>query len=193
MGESKKDFIIIIIAVVAITAIATIMFSSVTLHDTATIIVNCEDTNLNGQFTIIEFKDIEKNSNGTYNTSQFGTNEGVWKGKVTNVTVKNGKANYTLNDDTEFFALDSYVYNFNKDYDLDNESAPNIEVKYIYNGEEVLSSNKKAYFDQCDISWGGKLFHRNGVITSDSELNIDLPDLQESRKFIMDLYFNQTE
>lgn len=192
MGETKKDILIITMVIFVITAIGLIMDDLVKPQDTAMITVNCEYANESGQFMLIEFKDLVKNSNGTYNTSQFANNNGVWNGKVTNVTIKNGKANYTLSEDTEVFAVDNYITNLSKDYDSLNETAPKIDIKFIYNDDEVLSSNEQAYFDQCDISWGGKLYHRNGIILGDDELNMDLPNLQESREFVMSLYFNET-
>ena len=89
---------------------------------------------------IIEFKDIKQNEDGAYNTSQFGTNDGEWNVNVVFIPIDNGKAEYNLTEDTEMFAVGPYITNLTKEYELADNSAPVFEVKYLFNGEEVLSS-----------------------------------------------------
>lgn len=160
--------------------------------DVGTFIIECNDTNESGQMMIIEFKDIEQNENGTFNTSQFGNNDGVWNGNVVYIPIENGRAEYNLSNDTEMFAVDSYITNLTKEYDIADDSTLAFDVKYLFNGEEVLSSSEHAYFDQCDVSFGGNIYYLNGTGLTEDDICIDLPNLQESYDFVMEL-MNSTD
>ena len=141
---------------------------------------------------IIEFKDIKQNEDGTYNTSQFGNNDGEWNGNVVFIPIEDGKAEYNLTGDTEMFAVDNYITNLTQEYDIADNSTPAFDVKYLFNGEELLSSSEHAYFDQCDVSFGGNIYYLNGTGFTEEDISIDLPNLQESYDTIMEL-FNDTE
>lgn len=160
--------------------------------DVGTFIIECNDTNESGQMMIIEFKDIEQNENGTFNTSQFGNNDGVWNGNVVYIPIENGRAEYNLSNDTEMFAVDSYITNLTKEYDIADDSTLAFDVKYLFNGEEVLSSSEHSYFDQCDVSFGGNIYYLNGTGLTEDDICIDLPNLQESYDFVMEL-MNSTD
>lgn len=194
--KSKRILMIALIALIAIVSVGScsagwLDFLGGDTSDVGTFTVNCS-VNETGQLMIIEFKDIEQNEDGTFNTSQFGTNEGEWNGNVVFIPVVNGTAEYNLSDDTEMFAVDSYITNLTEDYDLDNDDAPTFDVKYLYNGEEVLSSSEQAYFDQCDVTFGGNIYYLNGTGMTEDDIVIDLPDLQESYDFVMEMY-NSTD
>ena len=160
--------------------------------DVGTFIIECNDTNESGQLMIIEFKDIEQNENGTFNTSQFGNNDGVWNGDVVYIPIENGRAEYNISEGTEMFAVDSYITNLTKEYDIADDTTMTFEVKYLFNGEEVLSSCEHAYFDQCDVSFGGNIYYLNGTGMTEDDICIDLPNLQESYDFVMEM-LNSTE
>lgn len=184
---------ILIMALVLIAVFSSLSMVSAGLLDlldsqgTAEIIIDSNDTDLSGELMIIEFKNITANDNGTYNTSQFGTNEGKWNGDIKYIGIENGKANYTLSEDTQFFAVDYYIVNLTEDFGDDNENAPFFDVKLLVNGEEIESSHEQVYFDQCDVSWGGKIFNINGTALKEEQINIDLADLQESHDVVQEL------
>lgn len=184
---------ILIIALVLIAIFSSLNVASAGWFDfliqqeNTTITLDCNDSDLSGKLMIIEFKDIKENDNGTYNTSQFGTNDGKWNGDIVNITMENGTASYTLSDDTQFFALDMFITDLNKDFDYQNESAPFIDVNITYNGENVASSHEQAYVDQCDVSLGGIIYYLNGTALKEEQVNIDLPDLQDSHDFVVSL------
>ena len=186
-----KKILIIALVLIAIFSSLSVAsagwFDFLSPQDTTTITINSNDTDLSGELMLIEFKDIKENSNGTYNTSQFGTNDGKWNGDIVNITIENGTASYTLKDDTQFFAMDMFIVNLNKDFDFDNESAPFFEVNITHNGEVVDSCREQAYVDQCDVPLGGEIYYHNGTTIKEEQVNIDLPDLQESHDFIVEL------
>ena len=186
--DNGKIITYIIIAIIAIGAIAMIIGGAFNSGNNAKITIDCNDTTEGGQLMVIEFKDIEQNSNGTYNTSQFGTNEGVWNGDVVYIPIKDGKAEYKFTKGTQMFAIDSYITDLNKDYDYENESAPTFDVKLICDGKVVQSCSEQAYVDQCDVPIGGNIYFMNGTGFTNDDVNIDLPDLQDSYEFIFDLY-----
>ena len=182
---NNKILMIALIALVAIVSVGSCSaglfdFFGEEASDVGTITIECNDTTESGQLMIIEFKDIEQNENGTYNTSQFGTNDGEWKGNVVYIPIEDGKAEYNLTDDTEMFAVDSYIIDLNKEYELADDTTPSFDVKYLFNGDEVLSSSEHAYFDQCDVSFGGNIYFLNGTGFTEDDISIDLPNLQES-------------
>ena len=191
--KSRK---ILMTASIALIAVLTISSCSAGLFDflegnaadTGTITIECDGADESGQMMIIEFKDIKQNEDGTFNTSQFGTDGGEWKGNVVFIPVENGTGEYNLSDDTEMFAVDSYITNLTEEYELADNSTPAFNVKYLYNGEEKLSSSEHAYFDQCDVSFGGNIYYLNGTGLTEDDISIDLPNLQESYDFIMELY-----
>lgn len=190
--KSKRILVIALIALIAIVSIGSCSagwfdFLTGDAGDVGTFTINCS-VNETGQLMIIEFKDIEQNEDGTFNTSQFGTNEGEWNGNVVFIPVVNGTAEYNLTNDTEMFAVDSYITNLTEDYDIDNPDAPTFNVTYLYNGEEALSSSEQAYFDQCDVTFGGNIYYLNGTGMTEDDIVIDLPDLQESYDFVMEMY-----
>lgn len=185
----KKILIMVLVLITVFSSLSMVsagLFDFLNSQGTSEIVIDSNDTNLSGELMIIEFKNITANDNGTYNTSQFGTNDGDWNGNVTYIHIENGKANYTLNEDTEFFVMDSYITNLTKDFDED-ENAPFFDVKILVNGKEIESSHEQAYFDQCDVSVGGKIFNINGTALKEDQIVIDLPDLQESYDIIKEL------
>ena len=195
--KSKRILMIALIALIAIVSVGScsagfLDFLGIGTEDVGTFTIECKDANETGQLMIIEFKDIEQNEDGTFNTSQFGNNDGVWNGNVVFIPVVDGKGEYNLSNDTEMFAVDSYITNLTEEYEIADNSTPTFEVKYLYNGEEVLSSSEHAYFDQCDVSFGGNIYYLNGTGMTEDDIVIDLPDLQESYDFVMEMY-NSTE
>ncbi len=196
--KSKRILMIALVALVAIVSIGScsagfLDFLDLGSGDVGTFTIECNGANESGQMMIIEFKDIEQNENGTFNTSQFGNNDGIWNGNVVFIPIENGTGEYNLSDDTEMFAVDNYITNLTKEYELADNSTPAFNVKYLYNGEEVLSSSEHAYFDQCDVSFGGNIYYLNGTGLTEDDISIDLPDLQESYDFVMELYYNSTD
>lgn len=182
MAENNTKYIIIavtIIALAAIAAFALMMTGTLDLSSNPTITVNSEDTSMSGKLTITEFINIEKNSNGTYNVSQFMNNYGAWTGNTKDIPIKDGKAEYELSEDTQFFTVNYYIMDIRPDYGFGNDTAPIVEVKYIANGDEVLSSSNQAYVDQCDITWGGRIYDTDGNILNFNDFNIDIPALQD--------------
>ena len=195
--KSKRILMIALIALVAIVSVGScsagwLDFLGGDTADVGTFTINCS-ANETGQLMIIEYNDIEQNENGTFNTSQFGTNDGEWNGNVVFIPVVNGTAEYNLTNDTEMFAVDNYITNLTEDYDLDNADAPTFNVTYLYNGEEALSSSEHAYFDQCDVTFGGNIYYLNGTGLTEDDIVIDLPDLQESYDFVMEMYYANQE
>ena len=191
--KSKRILMVALIALIAIVSVSScsagfLDFLGGDDADVGTFTIDCNGTNETGQLMIIEFKDIEQNEDGTFNTSQFGTNDGEWNGNVVFIPVVNGTAEYNLTEGTEMFGVDSYITNLTEDYDIDNPDAPTFNVKYLYNGEEVLSSSEQAYFDQCDVTFGGNIYYLNGTGMTEDDIVIDLPDLQESYDFVMEMY-----
>ena len=191
--KSKRILMIALVALVAIVSVGScsagfLDFLGGDDADVGTFTIECDGANETGQLMIIEFKDIEQNENGTFNTSQFGNNDGVWKGNVVFIPVVDGRAEYNLTNDTEMFAVDNYITNLTEEYELADNSTPAFNVKYLFNGEEVLSSSEHAYFDQCDVSFGGNIYYLNGTGMTEDDIVIDLPDLQESHDFVMELY-----
>ena len=195
-GINVKTNRILMIALIAVIAIVSIGTSSAGLFDflgggasdVGTITIDCNGTNETGQLMIIEFKDIQKNENGTFNTSQFGTNEGEWNGNVVYVPVVDGKAEYNLTNGTEMFGVDNYITNLTEEYEIADNSTPTFDVKYLFNGDEVMSSSEHAYFDQCDVSFGGNIYYLNGTGLTEDDIVIDLPDFPESYDFVMEMY-----
>ena len=195
--KSNKMLMVVLIALIAIVSVGSCSAGILDILNgdigsAGTITIDCNDTNESGQLMIIEFNDIKQNENGTYNASQFGTNDGEWNGNVVLIPIENGKAEYNLSADTEMFAVDNYIVNITNDYGFSNDSAPTFDVKYSYKGEEVLSSSEHAYADQCDVSFGGDIYFINGTGFTDEDINLDLPDLQESYDSVMEL-LNSTD
>lgn len=186
-----KKILIITLVLIAIFSSLSVAsagwFDFLSPQENTTITIDCNDSNLSGKLMIVEFKDIQENENGTYNTSQFGTNDGKWNGDIVYIPIKDGKGSYTLSNDTQFFALDMFITDLNKDFDYENESAPFIDVNITYNGENVASSHEQAYVDQCDVSLGGVIYYLNGTALKEEQVNIDLPDLQDSHDFVVSL------
>lgn len=170
-----------------LSAVSAGLFDLLSPNDITSITVESNDTDESGKLMLIEFKNITENSNGTYNTSQFATNDGDWKGDIEYIDIENGTANFTLSEDTQFFALDYYIVNLTNDYGADNDNSPFFDVKLIVNGEEVASSHEQAYFNQCDVSIGGIIYAINGTQLNEEQISIDLPDLQESHDLIVDM------
>ena len=188
-GINVKTNRILMIALIAVLTYNSCRYSL----SNVTIIIDCNGTNETGQLMIIEFKDIQKNDDGTFNTSQFGTNEGEWNGNVVYVPVVDGKAEYNLTNGTEMFGVDNYITNLTEEYEIADNSTPTFDVKYLFNGDEVMSSSEHAYFDQCDVSFGGNIYYLNGTGLTEDDIVIDLPDLQESYDFVMEMYNGNEE
>ena len=191
--KSNKILMIVYIALIAIVSVGSCsagLFDFFGGDDSSagTITIESSDGAENGQLMIIEFKDIEQNENGTYNTSQFGTDDGEWNGNVVFIPIENGKAEYNLSAGTEMFAVDSYITNLSTEYNLDADDTPTFDVKYICDGDEVLSSSEQQYFSQCDVSFGGNIYFINGTGFTEDDICIDLPNLQESYDNVMELY-----
>jgi hypothetical protein len=90
------------------------------------------------------------------------------------------------------FAVDSYIMNITPECELDANDTPTFDAKYLYKGEEALSSSEQQYLGQCDVSFGGNIYYLNGTGLTEDDICIDLPNLKESHDYIMDLY-NVTE
>lgn len=176
--------LVIIIAILAVT-ILTMGNNINILHDTGNIKISSEDSSMSGKLTITEFKNIKKNENGTYNISQFYDRFGMPTGAKNDIVIKDGKAEYTLHNDTEFFIVDYYITDIKPKYNYGNDSAPKVTVEYLHNGKSVLSSSETAYADQCDVTFGVKIYSLDGTTLSSNSLNYDIP---EFKKYLDKLY-----
>ena len=191
--KSNKIFLVAIIALIAIISVGScsagfLDFLGGDNTGDGTITIECNDTTENGQLMIIEFKDIQQNENGTYNTSQFGNDNGEWNGHVVYIPIENGKAEYNMSAGTEMFAVDSYITNLTTDYELGATDTPVFDVKYLYSGNELLTSSEQQYGSQCDVSFGGDIYYLNGTGLTEDDICIDLPNLQKSYDNVMSLY-----
>ena len=178
----KKHIIIIgvLVIIIAILAVAILSMNNViTFQETGTVKINSEDNSMSGKLKIIEFKNIKKNSNGTYNVTQFYNRYGVPTGTTNDILIKDGKAEYTLHNDTEFFIIEHYITDIKPNYGYGNNgSAPLVTVDYSLGGKSVLSSSDTAYADQCDVTFGGRLYALDGSTIPESSFNIDIPELK---------------
>lgn len=136
--------------------------------------------NVNGTINVYEYSNIKANPNGTYNLSQFGDYYGLlgWdggSGSKQSIQIENGKADYTLSNDTQFVYVDSYVTNLNKDYGYDNNNKK-ITVELFIKGVKKMSSTSPMYSTQADVNFGGQLIDLStGKTLPDSKLIADTP------------------
>ncbi len=176
----KKYFFILclLVSVISITAVSAGLFDVGGLFGDETheciLTVESEDTSMSGIVHITEFRNIKENYDGTYDASQFYKTSGVTKGNSHDVKIKDGKAEYKLHNDTEFFIVEYYITDIKPNYGYTNESAPVITVEYLFDGESILSSSETAYVNQCDVSFGGQVYSIKG---DQIQLNIDIPEL----------------
>ena len=165
----------LIILIASVSAVSAGLFDS-NNSDNGIIKIESEDSSMKGTVEIYEFKNIKENDDGSYNITQFYDQDGLEKGKKHSITIKDGAAEYALHNDTEFFIIYYFITNIKPEYDLDNETAPMVNVEYLYHGESMLSSSEEAYYDQCDISFGSKVYKVNG---DQVDLKADDPELKE--------------
>jgi hypothetical protein len=138
--KSKKILMISLIALLTIITVGSCSAGvldaiSSDSGDVGTIMIDCGDTARSGVLMVIEYKDIKQNDNGTFNTSQFGNNEGEWNGNVVYIPINEGKAEYNLTAGTEMFAVDSYIMNITPECELGANDTPTFDAKYLYKGE----------------------------------------------------------
>ena len=171
----KKYVLIIglILAVVSISAVSAGLFGDDASG--GTLKIKSEDSSMSGTVEIYEYKNINENSNGSINATKFFDSNGYLKGNKHAVSIKNGEAEYNLKNDTKDFAVYYFITDINPDYE-DDAKAPMVTVEYLLNGNSLLSSAEKAYFDQCDISFGDTVYSVNG---DPADLNIDNPKLKD--------------
>ena len=90
--------------------------------------IECNNSSISGTLYIHEFKNIAQDNNTTaINASEFYDDSGLLDDGIKNsIQIKDGKAEYQLHNDTEFFSVDYFIENINpSDADLI------INVKYL--------------------------------------------------------------
>lgn len=185
----KKHIIIIAVLVVIIAILAVTVLSmgngvNLQKNNNGTIKISSDDNSVSGKLTIHEYKNIKKNPNGTYNITQFYDKFGTPKGIKNDIPIKNGKAEYTLHNDTEFFIVDSITKV--KSNDTGNTSTPTINVEYLYNGKSILSSSEPVNFypevseKDCLVSFALDIYSLDGNKLSIDSFNIDIPELKDN-------------
>ena len=131
--------------------------------------IECDNDSISGTLVIHEFKNIKQDNNTTtINASEFYDDEGYLKGGIQNsIKIKDGKAEYQLHNDTEFFSVDYFIANINP------ETAESlITVEYLFNGQTMLSSSENnGGIDICPVSFGDTIYSVNGT---EPELNMDI-------------------
>ena len=137
--------------------------------------IESEDSSMSGIVEIYEYKNIDENNDGTVNASNFYDTSGYLKGSKHAIKIKDGQAEYKLHNDTQYFGVYYFITDINNDYE-DDATAPIVTVEYFLNGDSLLSSAEKAYYDQCDISFGDQIYSINGDL---AKLNIDDSKLKD--------------
>lgn len=163
----------LIILIASVSAVSAGLFDS-NAQDNGIITIESDDHSMKGTVEIYEFKNIKENDDDTYNVTQFYDHDGFQKRKKHRIVIKDSTAEYKLHNDTEFFIIYYFITDIKPYYDLDNETAPMVNVEYLFNGKSMLSSSEEAYFDQCDISFGDSVYKVNG---DPVDLNIDDSEL----------------
>ena len=171
----KKYVLIIglILAIISISAVSAGLFGDDAKG--GVLKIESEDSSMSGVVEIYEYKNVDENSNGTLNASEFYDSNGFLKGNKHAIKIKDGQAEYQLHNDTKYFAVDYFITDINNDYD-DDATAPLVTVEYFQNGNSLLSSSEKAYYDQCDVSFGDKIYSINGDL---ADLIINNPELKD--------------
>lgn len=171
--------IAVLVIIIAVLAVGILMSGNFTQQaDSNVITISSEDPSMSGKLTIIEWSGVEANADGKYNITQFITKYGGLVGTSNDIVIENGKGEYTLHNNTEFFMVASYIDNIKPDY---NKSDVTVNVEYLHNGESILtSSNTVTIFEECPISFGLRMYSVNGTPLSDNDVNIDIPELKNA-------------
>lgn len=165
----------LIILLIGISAVGAGLFDGLSGEDNSLsdenglIKIECDDNSISGTLVIHEFKNIKQDNNTTtINASEFYDDKGYLKGGIQNsIKIKDGKAEYQLHNDTEFFSVEYFIENINP------ETAESlITVEYLFNGETLLSSSENnGGIDICSVSFGDTIYSVNGT---EPELNLNI-------------------
>ena len=142
--------------------------------------VSSDNNDISGKMKVYEFRNIEQNENGTWNLSEFGDYYGLLgfygenNGAEHDIMIKNGSAEYEIQNDTQVI----FVYYYITDVSGDG----NITVDLDVNGVQKFSSTSDIYSEQCNINWGDQLITVDGNVITDNDL---IPDT-EHNKFVND-------
>ena len=140
--------------------------------------VTSDNDDISGKMEVYEFRNIKQNENGTWNLSEFGDYYGLLgfygenNGAEHDVLIKNGVAEYEIQNDTQVIFVYYYIT------DISGEG--NITVDLNVNGVQKFSSTSDIYSGQCNINWGDQLITMDGNIIPDNDL---IPDT-EHNKFV---------
>jgi hypothetical protein len=144
------------------------------------------DENVSGVLQLYEFSNIQANTNGTYNLSQFGDYYGLLgfysyhSGAEQDIMMIDGKAEYEITSGTQFIFMYPYVTELSKNYGYGPDNKKYITVDLYVNGVKKFSSKSYMYSTQADINWGGKLIDIEGNVLPENKL---IPDTSHN-KFI---------
>ena len=122
--------IAVLVIIIAVLAAGILMSGNFTQQaDSNVITISSEDPSMSGKLTIIEWSGVEANADGKYNITQFITKYGGLVGTSNDIVIENGKGEYTLHNNTEFFMVASYIDNIKPDY---NKSDVTVNVEYLH-------------------------------------------------------------
>lgn len=152
------------------------------LNDEVVLKISSEDKNLTGTARVYEYSDVEQNSNGTWNLSEFGDYYGLWgfdsyqNGAVIDIPITNGEGEYKISNTTKVFMVDSFITG------IPTENST-ITVDLYVNGAKKYSSTGKSYGFmegdyQADINFGHKLITMDGNVIPDKDL---VPDTEHNK------------
>ncbi|MGL4669212.1 MAG: hypothetical protein ACRCVG_01245 [Methanobacteriaceae archaeon] len=96
------------------------------------------DDNVTGVLKLVEYSNITKNNNGTYNLSQFGKSYALLGypvysyGAEQDIQMIDGKAEYEVSSGTQFIAMYSYITELNKNYGIGQTNNKNYVTVDLY-------------------------------------------------------------
>lgn len=64
---------------------------------------------MTGVLVILEWHNVQPNADGKYNMTQFISKYGGNEGSTNDIIIKDGKAEYNLRNDTDFFMVAPYI------------------------------------------------------------------------------------
>lgn len=176
--EKKHVILIAILVIIIIILAGAILLNINPLQkvDNNAISISSDDSSVSGKLMICEWSDVKSNENGTYNITQFISKYGGNEGTTNDIIIKDGKAEYTLRNDTDFFMVSPLIKDINQS---NNNSEGSVKVEYLHNGKSLItSSNKISIFRECKVSFGSQIYSTNGTKLSDSDVIIDSPELK---------------
>ncbi len=150
--------------------------------DNNVIKITCDDNSMTGVLVILEWHNVQPNTDGKYNMTQFISKYGGNEGSTNDIIIKDGKAEYNLHNDTDFFMVAPYITGIKL---ANQENASNVYVELLHNGESIVTSYSKTplFGDESQVSFGLQVYSVNGTKLSDSDLNIDIPELKNAFNF----------